>query len=356
MRCSLTHFHLTHNLGSGNQAKRHLPNFMKSLISATTQRIFYPTAASRTRRPHQLRTLIMSASGSATPTPNGQPPASTSAPAEAAKKQTPNIPKGKTEIKILMLHGYTQSGPLFSSKTKALSKLLTKALSPAPFNLHPTLIFPTGPHRLRPSDIPGYVAPEAGADEDEDEGDSWAWFRKDEATGSYRGLEAGMQRIASAITEAGGIDGVCGFSQGGAVAALVASALEHPHRTPPPPASSDSDAKDADWSWVEALRAANNDQPLKYCVVYSGFYGPPEALKWLYEPKIATPTLHFVGSLDTVVEESRSQGLIDRCQDPTVVVHPGGHYVPVAKDWVMVLVGWLRRRYENKGAADKESL
>ncbi|KAI1140906.1 serine hydrolase FSH [Hypoxylon sp. FL0543] len=302
--------------------------------------------------------MSASATPTPTPTPNGQP-------AQEAKKQTPSIPKGKTETKILMLHGYTQSGPLFSSKTKALSKLLAKALSPPPFNLHPTLVYPTAPHRLRPSDIPGYVPAETSndQDEDEDEGDSWAWFRKDEATGSYRGLEAGMRAIARAIADAGGVDGVCGFSQGGATAALVASALERPYRTPPPPSSavaspspSDADAKEADWSWVDALRAANDHQPLKYCVVYSGFYAPPEALRWLYEPKIATPTLHFLGSLDTVVEESRSRGLVDRCQDPTVVVHPGGHYVPVAKDWVMVLVGWLRQRYEDSGAANKEAL
>ncbi|KAI2634989.1 serine hydrolase FSH [Hypomontagnella submonticulosa] len=279
--------------------------------------------------------------------------------------QTPNIPKGKTETKILMLHGYTQSGPLFSSKTKALAKLLTKALGPAPFNLHPTLIYPTAPHRLRPSDIPGYVPPDStdgGEEEEEEESDNWAWFRKDEATGAYRGFAAGMQHIASTIADAGGVDGVCGFSQGGATAALVAAALEHPYRSPPPASSSSSsDEEGEDWSWVSALRAANKERPLKYCVIYSGFYAPPGALQWLYTPRIATPTLHFLGSLDTVVEDGRSQGLVDRCVDPTVVVHPGGHYVPVAKDWVMVLVGWLRQRYADAdvdGAAstNKEAL
>ncbi|KAI2472248.1 serine hydrolase FSH [Annulohypoxylon bovei var. microspora] len=269
---------------------------------------------------------------------------SASAPTGApASKPAPAIPKGKTELKILMLHGYTQSGSLFSSKTKALSKLLTKALSPAPYNLHPTLVYPTAPHRLRASDIPGY-APAEGA-EDEEEGDSWAWFRKDEATGTYRGLGDGMRRVAAAIADAGGVDGVCGFSQGGALAALVASALEHPHREPSPPSSSPEDD-----SWLPILRSANNDQPLKFCVIYSGFYAPPADLQWLYAPAISTPTLHYLGSLDTVVEESRSQGLVDRCVEPTVVVHPGGHYVPVAKDWVLVLVGWLRKRYEDPGA------
>ncbi|KAI1803471.1 serine hydrolase FSH [Daldinia bambusicola] len=282
-----------------------------------------------------------------------QPPASSSA---------SKIPNGKTELKILMLHGYTQSGPSFSSKTKALAKLLTKAVSPPPYNLHPTLLFPTAPHRLRPSDIPGYVPPEAAAGEapEEEEPDSWAWFRKDEATGEYRGFEAGMHTIAKAIADAGGVDGVCGFSQGGAVAALVASALELPHRDPPPSSSPSSSSSDptpsspaAAWSWVPALRAANNNRPLRFCVVYSGFYAPLDSLAWLYAPPIATPTLHFLGSLDTVVEESRSKGLVERCRDPAVVVHPGGHYVPVAKDWAMALVGWLRQRCDEPEAAGK---
>ncbi|KAK6952484.1 hypothetical protein Daesc_007023 [Daldinia eschscholtzii] len=291
-----------------------------------------------------------------------------SAPATTPASQDPKeassaskIPKGKTEMKILMLHGYTQSGPLFSSKTKALAKLLAKAVSPAPFNLHPTFLFPTAPHRLRPSDIPGYVPPEGvtAEDADDDVSDSWAWFRKDEATGAYRGFEQGMHAIATAIADAGGdVDGVCGFSQGGAVAALVASALEHPHRDLPPSRPSEAAAAAepeaaADWSWVPALRKANNNKPLRFCVIYSGFYAPLDSLRWLYDPPIATPTLHFLGSLDTVVEESRSKGLVERCKDPTVIVHPGGHYVPVAKDWAMALVGWLRQRYVDPEAASK---
>ncbi|KAI8957476.1 serine hydrolase FSH [Daldinia sp. FL1419] len=265
---------------------------------------------------------------------------------------TPQIPTGKKELKILMLHGYTQSGPLFSSKTKALSKLLTKALSPSPYNLHPTFLFPTAPHRLRASDIPGFVPSEGSDGREDDEADNWAWFRKDEATGAYRGFEVGMHSIAKAIQEAGGVDGVCGFSQGGAVAALVTAALEQPYRVPPSssvtpsPSDPSSQPEEADWSWVEALRAANNYQPLRFCVSYSGFYALVDSLQWLYEPPISTPTLHFLGSLDTVVEESRSKGLLERCKDPTVIVHPGGHYVPVAKDWAMALAGWLRQRYD----------
>ncbi|KAI0403859.1 serine hydrolase FSH [Xylaria palmicola] len=280
-------------------------------------------------------------------------PTAAAAPATQDKKPASNIPKGKKELKILMLHGYTQSGPLFSAKTKALNKLLIKALSPAPLNLHPTLIFPSGPHQLRPSDIPGYVpsgdasSPQA---DDEDDLDNWAWFRKDEASGLYRGLEDGMRRVASAIREAGGVDGVMGFSQGGCMAALVAAALERPHHSPPPPSSPSAAA------WLDDLRAANGGRPLGFAVVYSGFHATPADLQWLYEPVLATPTIHFLGGLDTVVEEKRSRALIERCRDPTVLTHPGGHYVPVARDWVIPLAGWLRQRCVEAADEVKESL
>lgn len=253
--------------------------------------------------------------------------------------------------------GYTQSGPLFRAKTRALEKLLAKVL--APLNLVPALLYPTAPNRLSPRDIPGFeVKPaegDADASGDDAEIDSWAWFRKDEATGSYRLLHEGMMRLAEAVAEAGqarqeegealsqqpAIDGVVGFSQGGTMAVMLASAMEGDGRM--------RQVDEADRGWVSAVREANGGRPLKFAVVYSGFYAVPKDLDWLYRPKVKTPTLHFWGSLDTVVEESRSQGLVERCQDPVVVVHPGGHYVPVSKEWVMPLAGFIKKCLDTTG-------
>lgn len=261
----------------------------------------------------------------------------------------PRPQKGTTQKANTPNPGYTQSGPLFRAKTRALEKLLAKSL--APLKLRPTLFYPTGPTRLSPRDIPGYEPPEGGGDDEAAETtDSWAWFRKDEASGEYRGLEEGLGRVASCIRdEAGGhVDGVVGFSQGGAMAAMVASALEggegegeegQQHKRQPPAAG----VGGYDWGWVDGLREANGGRALRFAVIYSGFFSPPAGLGWLYEPRIATPTLQYIGSLDTVVEESRTRGLVDRSVDPVVVVHPGGHYVPVNREWVMPLVGFVRK-------------
>ncbi|KAK1830567.1 dihydrofolate reductase [Podospora conica] len=272
--------------------------------------------------------------------------ASAAAPAktgiENKKQQRPLHPKPKAplkkEVRILMLHGYTQSGPLFRAKTRALEKLLAKAL--APLHLVPALLYPTAPNRLSPRDIPGFVPAEEGAADAEP--DSWAWFRRDEANGTYRHLEEGMMRLAETIAEARGdgdvgIDGVVGFSQGGSVAAMLAAAMEGREV-----------GSEGDRRWVEAVRKANGGRPLRFAVVYSGFWATPGWLGWLYEPKVVTPTLHFLGSLDTVVEEGRSRGLVERCEGALVVVHPGGHYVPVSREWVMPLVGFIRKCVEEE--------
>ncbi|KAK8852312.1 serine hydrolase FSH [Apiospora arundinis] len=271
-------------------------------------------------------------------------PPSSSKPAKNTNKPAAKPAPAKRELKILMLHGYTQSGPLFKNKTGALNKLLNKTLSPPPYNYTVSLVYPTGPHNLRPADIPGYQPPEGG-DAEVDDGapsDNWGWFRREDATGKYRGFGEGMHRIAETIREAGGVDGVLGFSQGGAQAALVAAALESERRSLP-------EALAGEDSWASALRAANGGRALRFCIVYSGFVARDEELQWLNEGGMATPSLHFLGGLDTVVDETRSRGLVEACgpegQDggkAKVLVHPGGHYVPVSKEWTMPVVGFLR--------------
>ncbi|PHH68628.1 hypothetical protein CDD80_7383 [Ophiocordyceps camponoti-rufipedis] len=232
-------------------------------------------------------------------------------------------------IKVLMLHGYTQSGPIFRAKTRALEKLLVKALAPS--SLSPVLLYPTAPIRLLAKDVPGFV--DNGDDDDSQRSDARAWFRRDDATGVYVSLAEGMSVIADAIREAGGVDAVCGFSQGALVASLVTAALEPTRQVPE---GSDSAA------WVRNLREANRGRPLRFGVFYSGFVARADGLEWCHDPKLDTPTLHYMGSLDTVVSESRNRELAEKCRGSVIVVHPGAHYVPVTREWVMPLAGFIR--------------
>lgn len=171
---------------------------------------------------------------------------------------------------------------------------------------------------------------------------------KDDTSGEYRGITAGLATIRDTIREAGGVDGVIGFSQGGAATAFVASLLEPGRKAAFEKYKSKvPTALEFPEGWEELQKEYGQ---LKFAVSYSGFYAPDERYGAFYEPKITTPFLSVVGSLDSVVDEGRSLGLADRCEKgrDSVVMHPGGHFVPVGKDMGGVLVGFVRGILEEK--------
>lgn len=243
-----------------------------------------------------------------------------------------------------MLHGFTQSGPNFHAKTRALEKNLLKAF-PAGITLH----YPTAPIKLARADIPFAVAPSASGEEETDP-DAYAWWRRKGETEpyTYEGIEEGLSSLAHTLRTEGPFDGVIGFSQGGAMAAMLASLLEPGRRAAfekfyPAGGLTYPDAFTEDTGYVEGTVHA----PLKFAVSYSGFAARgTDFYRGFYEPKIVTPMLHFLGSLDTVVEEARSLALVERCEksEGRVVYHPGGHFLPSSqKAYVGALVGFIKQ-------------
>lgn len=148
----------------------------------------------------------------------------------------------------------------------------------------------------------------------------------------------------------GGIDGVIGFSQGAGAAAFVASLLED-GREQVFDKLREKDASSCEYpeGWREMKKEVGQG-PLKFAVCYSGFYAPHEAYRAFYEPVIETPLLNVIGSLDSVVDEARSTGLVERCSEKSrrVVYHPGGHFVPIGKDMAGVLLGFIKECCEVK--------
>ena len=261
-------------------------------------------------------------------------------------------PKPSLPVRILMLHGYTQSGPLFHAKTRALEKHLQKAFPGS------TLVYPTGPLRLSPGDVPGF---EVSSSNDANEVEAYGWWRRSNTADppEYIGFEDGMAAVAKVLATEGPFDGVIGFSQGAALTAMLASVLEGPWRRetfsrfrsesplsiPFPPS-------------FEPLQ----HPPLKFGVIYSGFVAPGQRYKAFYDhPHIQTPTAHFLGSLDSVVDEGRSRALIDACggeDKARVIWHPGGHFVPSGKQHLEALVDFILATisptHENKREEDEK--
>ncbi len=177
----------------------------------------------------------------------------------------------------------------------------------------------------------------------------------------YEGIEEGLQRIADYIRAEGPFDGVIGFSQGAAAAAMVAALLEGKARKEAFDALAGNKTKkkngggmrypecflDGDGGFVQG--------PLRFAVCYSGFRAPGGLYAGFYEPRIRTRVLHVLGQVDVVVDEGRGRGLVGACEggEGRVVVHPGGHFVPSQKAWLDAVVGFVKMCMEGEEGEGK---
>ncbi|GKT65260.1 dihydrofolate reductase [Colletotrichum tofieldiae] len=101
---------------------------------------------------------------------------------------------------------------------------------------------------------------------------------------------------------------------------------------------------------LPAAVAQLDHPPLRFAVFYSGFSSEHQLYTAFYTPPIATPSLHFIGSLDTIVDESWTQELVAHCESGTasVALHPGGHFVPTGKRETAVVIDFILKVYLNQ--------
>ncbi|ESZ99555.1 hypothetical protein SBOR_0120 [Sclerotinia borealis F-4128] len=257
------------------------------------------------------------------------------------------------------INGYTQSGPTFNSKTKALTKLLTRQFPPT----HPIypggiqLLYPTAPIPLLPSDIPGYTPSSPSSPSSLAPPSAYGWWKRETGGSRYAFIDQGLSTIATSIRDAGGIDGVIGFSQGACAAFFVASLLEGNRES----AFALQGVKTPETAlaypeFFTSLKRDLNHPPLKFCVSYSGFYAPYEGYTAFYQPALKTRVLHVIGTLDTVVDEHRSMALVEASEEGSreVLYHPGGHFVPMGKEFGNVAVGFIVKCLKEKKVAVEE--
>jgi fermentation-respiration switch protein FrsA (DUF1100 family) len=181
---------------------------------------------------------------------------------------------------------------------------------------------------------------------------NWAWWQARQPHSApfheYVGLDRGLEHIARILEQDGPFDGVTGFSQGAAAAAMTASLLQ--------PGRQKAFEDNAGGMAFPPAFTRLSHPPLRFMVSYSGFASTFPGYAAFYKPLIATPSLHFLGTLDTVLEESWARALLESCEhrstgpDETLVVHPGGHSVPLGRRELLVVTGFIRSVYASDQA------
>lgn len=206
---------------------------------------------------------------------------------------------------ILCLHGFAQNGVVFSTKASGIRKALKKA------GYH--TVFVDGPIELTAADLP-FTAAKLGADDKAEEVNfrGWVYTQPEKFD-----IQPSLDVIKKAYEEHGPFIGIMGFSQGSGVAGAILS------------------------SFADVVGDEKALDTLKFAIIYSGFKFENPSVQHYYDKKIALPTLHVMGELDTLVSNERSLDLAALCEDATILKHPGGHYCPSTKDLLKTEVAWV---------------
>jgi len=230
-------------------------------------------------------------------------------------------------LKILCLHGYRQNDTVFRQKTGALRKIIGKQAD---------LVFFAAPHVVKSIN-----------EEDENRNQRGWWFSREndsfkanDMSDYDKGFQASVDMVARVVREDGPFDGVMGFSQGSALAALIIlrAAIQ----------------KVVDYNVFpnEKLRCRINEMKtrfpkelmvFKFAILFSGFRSYSSRHSPIYEmiesikqstPKlldeIVIPTLHIIGKEDNVIDTNMSEELLSlfKLTKSETLYHDGGHFIP----------------------------
>ncbi|HWK43491.1 MAG TPA: hypothetical protein VNT30_02125 [Stellaceae bacterium] len=138
-------------------------------------------------------------------------------------------------------------------------------------------------------------------------GDERATDAEESGAARYEGWSRTYDGIVSVFEKAGPFDGIFGFSQGAALAALLVGL-----RSP-------------DGGTTERKPLA-----FDFAIMVGAFLARDPSLARLYEarPSYELPSIHIVGRSDVIVPSESSRMVALKFKDPLVVEHWGGHVIP----------------------------
>ena len=258
-------------------------------------------------------------------------------------------------MKVLVLHGYTQSGSGFQKKIRKLELRLNEVFG----NSSTSFYYPNGIIQLRPSQM---VVTGAHQDTDNlftaqhtlsekahpDDIDCFAWFRTQDQDDPPYGFSQSLDMLAEILRTKGPFDGILGFSQGGLMAIKVASLLEGEVRRK---AFEQAEREYPDtYPFPEAFKDLPHP-PFKFGITYGAFMGVGKKYTPFYEnPAIKTPFCQFSGLWDPVVS-SEMKAAVERAniggETSLKITHPGAHSVPTDAKNLEILVNFIKGLYNH---------
>lgn len=161
----------------------------------------------------------------------------------------------------------------------------------------------------------------AGDDSGAGGADHRSWWPYNVSKADHYTLGPALAAVRESIAKDGPFAGVIGFSQGAGLAGILCTCI------------------------TDLAPPGSGQEALKFAVFYSGFRVRPAALQHYYDDNgpITTPSLHVLGSLDTVVSEERSMLLYEACGEESrrLLRHAGGHFVPNSKPMVQAVAEFI---------------
>ena len=196
--------------------------------------------------------------------------------AAAASNPTAAAPR----LKVLCMHGYSQNGAVLRDRSGGFRKPFKKSRF--------EMSYPDGL----------FGCTKDGEDQDEADADlkRRAWWRGHSGQETYVGWDESHAAMCE-LWERERFDGVIGFSQGAAAAAMLCAELNP-----------------------------------RFGIFVAGFVPNDRAAAaaLLSGVDASVPTLHVIGTADSLVTPERSMALADLFDGRTVLTHPGGHMIPSA--------------------------
>ncbi|KAG2197112.1 hypothetical protein INT47_004177, partial [Mucor saturninus] len=171
-------------------------------------------------------------------------------------------------------------------------------------------VYITAPHHIAPATLTTTAEREEAAKEEvSEEHAPFGWwyspkYKPVRPDGYFVGYKETVEYVTDVLKKQGPFDGILGFSQGACFAALLTEMLEN-HELDHP--------------------------PLKFSIIVAGFKPTmQEATNMMLrkDKKVKTPSLHFIGDLDTLVLPENMISLAETFEKAKIFRHTGGHYLP----------------------------